>query len=83
MRGLFDQSAYDRLALRYEKAGGQVAVLDEGSLLFGLVVMFGDGLKTVVVTEAYLNEWSSAYKIMRYNNMPAKYRAMLAKEGWL
>lgn len=35
--------------------------------------MTAPGYKTAVVTEVYLNEWSSAHKVRFYNECPAKY----------
>ena len=74
---LYNYEAVEQLMNRYLEQGGNVHILDEGSLVYGLVVCEGEGLKTAVIKEVYLNEWSSAQSIRMYNNMPKKYAKMI------
>lgn len=69
------------LIQKYIDGGYPVYTLDEGCLGYGLVVCDGlDDWKTSVISEVYLNEWSSAQKIRMYRTMPEKYRKMIEKQ---
>lgn len=74
---LYSLSAVQQTIDAWVEAGGQVDTVKEGSLGWGLTICHGDGLKTAIITEVCLNEWSSAHKIRIYNEMPKKYRKML------
>ena len=74
---LYNYKAVEQLMNQYIEQGGNVHILDEGSLVYGLVVCEGECLKTAVIKEVYLNEWSSAQSIRLYNNMPKKYAKMI------
>lgn len=74
---LYDRNAVEKLFDKYIKQGGEVTILDEGSLVYGLVVCHGDGLKTAVIKEVYLNEWISASSVRFYNKIPSKYQKMI------
>jgi len=71
---LYSSSAVDKLIANYIERGGETTELDEGVLGHGHLVLTGDGLKTAVVKEVYINEWSSGHKVRFYNETPAKYR---------
>lgn len=74
---LYSYSDAEKLMNHYIEKGGEVYVLNEGSLVYGLVVCTGDGLKTAVIKEVYLNPWSSAQSIRLYNKLPKKYERMI------
>ena len=74
---LYALSAVQQTIDAWIEAGGQVDTVEEGCLGYGLTICHGDGLKTAVITEVYLNSQSSAHKIRFYNEMPKKYQAML------
>lgn len=40
-------------------------------------ILFGDGLKTTIIREKYLNEWSSGSTIRMYNKTPQKYQRII------
>lgn len=40
-------------------------------------ILFGDGLKTTIIREKYLNEWSSGSTIRMYNKTPKKYQRII------
>ena len=74
---LYTCSAVENLIDRYLAQGGEVATIQESTLGYGLTILYGENLKTTIVTEVYINEWQSAHKIRMYNKMPKKYAAML------
>lgn len=71
MRYINNLSGLQDLIERYESAGGQVIQI-MGTLLDNYI-MFVEGLKTFVVREKYLNEWSSANQIITFQKLPKKY----------
>lgn len=78
---LYTCTAVQNLINNYLEKGGEVITLEEGCLGYGLTILQGEGLKTTVITEVYLNEWSSAHKIRMYNECPKKYKKMI-DEYW-
>lgn len=74
---MYTLSACEDVMNKYYETGGEVITLEEGVLGLGLVVCFGDGLKTCIIQERYLNEWSSGHTIRFYNKMPKKYATMI------
>ena len=71
--------AIQNLINHYTKKGGDCWTLEEGSLGYGTTMLCGDGLKTAIVQERYLNEWSSGHTIRLYRKTPKKYLDMLDK----
>ena len=76
---LYSYEAVENLMEKYYAKGGEVYIIDEGCLAYGLVIMTGDGLKTTICKEVYLNEWSSGQSIRMYNKIPKKYAEILKK----
>lgn len=76
---LYSYKAVEELMDKYAEKGGEIYIINEGSLAYGLVIMTGDGLKTTICKEVYLNEWSSGQSIRMYNKMPKKYAEILEK----
>ena len=75
---LYSSEAVENLAKRYVEKNGDIHVIDEGSLLeYGLAIFTGENLKTAIIKERYLNEWSSAYTVKMYNKIPWKYEKMI------
>lgn len=55
--------------------GLEVTTIEEGCLGLGKVVIDGGTeYKSYVITEVFLNEWSSDHKIRKYNKLPKKYK---------
>lgn len=77
MTTMYTLGACEDIINQYIDAGGEVYTIEEGVLGLGLVVCFGEGLKTCIIQERYLNEWSSGHTIRFYNKMPQKYAAMI------
>ena len=67
----------ENLIDRYIKKGGEFVELQEGSLGYGVSMLYGKGLKTFIIKEYYINEWTSEHSIIGYNKMPKKYEKML------
>ena len=67
-----------KLIDQYTKKGGSVFQIQAGVLGLGDFVLYDERepvqLKTFVVKEVSLNEWSSAQTIRAYNKMPEKYQ---------
>lgn len=74
---LYGCEAVSNLINKYIERDGTVLTLEEGSLGYGLTVMFGDGLKTTVVKEYPINCWSSGHTIRKYKKIPKKYEQMI------
>jgi hypothetical protein len=70
---LYTSSSVDKLINNYLERGGDLRELSAGVLGHGKIVLTGDGLKTAVIEEVYINEWSSGHKVRFYNETPAKY----------
>lgn len=68
--------AAETLIHSYIEKGGEATIIQEGILGLGTVLLHPNGntLKTIVVKEIPLNEWSSAHTIRMYNKIPSKYK---------
>ena len=78
MATLYTCNAVETLEKQYQKIDGYtIYTLEEGVLGYGLMVLTAPGYKTAIVTEEYLNCWSSAHKIRMYSKCPEKYAAMV------
>ena len=75
---MYTLAAAESLIQKYQKIGAEVTELREGVLGLGTVVCHGEGLKTAIIEERYLNSQSSGHTIRMYNKMPAKYAKAIA-----
>lgn len=73
---LYTQEAVNNILNAYSKKSNYDIIKFDGSLLDNYIV-FGDNLKTTIIKEIYLNEWSSAYSIRMYNKTPQKYQKII------
>lgn len=75
---LYSLEAIQKLIAKYEKEtnGNFELYTINGSLLDNYIIT-GEGLKTVIVKEKYLNCWSSCYTIRIYNTIPSKYAKVI------
>ena len=55
--------AVEKLMNQYLEKGGEVITIDEGSLGWGKVVCIADGYKNAIITEVFVNEWSSSHTV--------------------
>lgn len=69
----------DEFIQKYIKAGGDAYQTEEGTLGSGNWILFDTTgkLRSFVINEVYLNEWSSAHTIRGYKKLPKKYEALL------
>lgn len=74
---LYGCNAIGDLINRYTRQGGEVATIEEGCLGYGFLILYGEGLKTIVIKEKYLNDWSSAHTVRAYNKTPNKYKELI------
>ena len=77
MSKLYTCGAVEKLVQNYVDKGGDVTEIEEGSLGYGFLILHGEGLKTIVVKEVYLNAWNSGHSIRCYNKCPKKYAKLL------
>lgn len=76
---IYSCESIQRLINHYTESGGQILQIREGILGYGDLLLYsqtGD-LKTIVVRESFLNEWSSAHTIRIYNKCPKKYQRLI------
>ena len=80
---LYSCETVSDLLCRYIDAGGEVYEMREGVLGHGDLLLYDlcGNLKTYVIREVALNDWSSGHTIRSYNKMPAKYRKVLETAG--
>ena len=75
----YDIEVCEDVIREYAKRDGIVITLKEGCLGLGTVICYGAGLRTTIIRERYLNEWTSAHTIRMYNRMPMKYEKWIEK----
>ena len=78
---LYSCDAVADLISRYYAAGGDVLEVKPGTLGYGLTICTGEGLRTFVIEEVYVNSSSSGHKVRGYNSTPVKYKKMI-EEYW-
>lgn len=71
---LYTREALDKTL---ESGNWDIETLNEGSLLGGDMILRREGYKTMVVFEHYLNEWSSAYRVKRFDETNERSRKAL------
>ncbi len=65
--------AVDRFIAKYIEKGGQIINIAEGSLGYGKILLIAEGMRSSIVNEVYLNEWSSGHTVRQYISLPKKY----------
>lgn len=71
---MYTLQAIDNLMSHYIAKGGEVITIKEGSLGYGTTLLKAEGLKTAVIKEKHLNEWSSGHTVRLYNVTPKIYQ---------
>ncbi len=74
---MYSLDACNKVIQQYYDNNGEVIEVIEGCLGLGTTICIGEGLKSCIIQEFYLNEWSSGHKIRFYNKIPKKYDKML------
>lgn len=67
MANLYTLEAAENYLREQAAAGATVTQLNEGVLLAGDYLVERDGYKTAVLIETPLNEWSSGYRVKRFD----------------
>lgn len=78
---LYSCEEIDQLLNRYTEADGEILQMREGVLGHGDLLLYDKKgkLKTIVIHEVYLNEWSSAHTVRKYNKCPKKYQDLIER----
>lgn len=76
-QSMYSLASCEKLMEEYYHNGGECVTLKEGNLGLGLVLCYGENLKTTIIKEVYLNEWNSGHTIQVYDKMPEEYEKML------
>lgn len=76
---MYSLEAVNNFVAKAIDEGMEVTQLNEGSLLGGDYLIEQEGYKSMLITEKYLNEWSSAYIIRRFSSNNEKSMERLAK----
>ena len=71
---MYTLKAIDNLISHYLDKGGELVTVHEGSLGYGTTLLIANGLKTAVIKEKHLNEWSSGHTVRLYNVTPKIYQ---------
>lgn len=66
-----------KLIDKYLAKNGEVHIIDEGSLVYGLIIATAENCKSAVIKEVFINEWSSLQSIILYNKLPKKYQTLI------
>lgn len=76
---IYSCRAVENLINEYREKGGEFFQIEEGSLGRGFCILYDwtGHLKTYIINEVYLNEWSSGHKVRAYNKIPKKYQKIL------
>lgn len=70
------QDIIERYVNDYE---GEILEIDGGGVGLGVFLLHsGVNAKTILITEVYLNCWSSTHKVRMYNKIPKKYEKIIA-----
>lgn len=72
-------SDIENLINTYMNNGGEMYQIEEGSLGYGFIILhdYSHKLKTAIIQEYYINEWSSGHKVRFYNKCPQKYLKLI------
>ena len=78
---LYTCDSVGRLINQYIEAGGEILQMSEGVLGHGDLLLYDTKgkLKTIVIHEVYLNPWSSAHTVRKYNRCPKKYKDLIER----
>lgn len=56
MSKLYSCTVCQQVIDKYVEKGGEIAEITPGTLGYGTTICYGDGLKTTVIQEVYVNE---------------------------
>ena len=76
-QSIYSYKAVENLVEQYEKTGKEFYHFVIAGCLCDNHIICGDGLKTAIIREVGLNEWSSGQTIRMYNKTPEKYSKII------
>ena len=65
------------LIQQYVEIDGDIIEIEPGILGLGKMLLIAKGYKFVLITEYYINCWTSGHKIKMYNKIPKKYQHLV------
>lgn len=76
---LYAYTSIDDFIIWYIKKGGQAYCIDEGVLASGDWILFDKRgkLKSCIIKEVYISDYSSGQSLRRYRKLPEKYAKMI------
>lgn len=76
---LYAYTSIDDFIIWYMKKGGQAYCIDEGVLASGDWILFDKRgkLKSCIIKEVYISDYSSGQSLRRYRKLPEKYAKMI------
>jgi hypothetical protein len=75
----YTNKAYDKLVDKWNNLGGNIDIIEDGSLAsVGLAIFTKKGYKSIVIKEVYLNDWSSCLGVTQYKKLPKKYNKLIS-----
>lgn len=76
-KGSYNYKQVDALIAKYAERGGECLQLDEGVLGSGDWILYGAGLKTIIIKEHYTNNTGTYHTVRMYNKTPKKYQLLI------
>lgn len=85
MYNTYSIEATERFIYEYTVKGGKTYQLSDGVLGVGDMILFDptERMKTYIIREVALNEWSSGQTIRAHSKMPKKYKKILEEAGMI
>lgn len=75
----YTSTQVEKLINKYIAKNGTHTVIEEGCLGWGILVCEGEGLKTAIIKEFYVNAWSSLHTVRFYNKTPKVWEKRVLK----
>lgn len=71
----YDLRSCEELIEKYVNTyGGECKIIEEGCLGLGKILLHSaEGKKSIIITEIFVNSWTSTHTIRMYNKLPKKY----------
>ena len=71
----YSLKSVEKLILNYLELGGEMIEIEEGVLGLGKILLHSAPKKcTIIISERYVNAWSSTHTVRQYNKTPKKYQ---------
>lgn len=74
----YNLEVVEKLISTYLKLGGEMIEIEEGVLGLGKILLHSAPKKcSIIITEKYVNAWSSTHTIRQYKKTPKKYQKFI------